>query len=306
MKDMLTRTIADDISDDLKKFPSLGSYMKNLYELTTPELKIKSYKEIGELFYKKAILFQQTFGINPKGEFNKQKFYRVRMNISEGEDPNLIRTHSYPSPCTTFGRANLIGKSIFYCSNHPGSSISESRGTKDKIGYLSVWEPRAERDVKYGICLPQDLRRENEFNFMSNNTYNFITEDSKQDAGEKAAHLQFYHRFIAERFVKETHPYTLTSWIANEMLYGPQWRDFIIYPSVANESYSCNMAFHPNSADTLLKFKKVLEFKVGNASGHDIQMKETKIGEIEHSKMKWRKALPRELTKMMPGGRYFL
>jgi len=60
------------------------------------DLDALSYEELSNLFYGKAILFQQTFGINPAAYFNQRIFFRVRFNLRESEDPDLIRTHSNP------------------------------------------------------------------------------------------------------------------------------------------------------------------------------------------------------------------
>ncbi|HEV3252651.1 MAG TPA: hypothetical protein VGZ71_16950, partial [Puia sp.] len=217
----------------------------------------------------------------------------------------LIRTHSYPSPsqCKKNGRANLKGKSVFYCSNRPLTSLAEARPEKGSNGYLSIWQANTSRDVKYGICLPAELRKENDFNFMAQGIHEFVKDNSLQTAGEKAAHFQFYFRFITERFISEECPYPLSSWIANEMLFGEHWKDFIIYPSVANKTYACNMAFHPNSADTLLKFEKVMKFTVDQFEFPQIRLSKVKIGEIVNSRMTWHKATDSEMEYIIPGTR---
>jgi len=302
----LYREIAEDISGDLGKYPALEDYQKGLNELLTMNLNELDLNELERLFFQKAILFQQAFGINHVENFNQRTFYRVRMNIGTGEDPGLIRTHSYPPAaiCKTNGRANLKGKSVFYCSDHSSTSIIEARPQPGQVGYLSQWEGNTQRDVKYGICLPRDLRAENSFSYMAGDIHAFVKENSTKLGGEKAEHFTFFFKFIAERFVNEKYPYPLTSWLGNEMLYGAHWKDFILYPSVANSAYACNMAFHPNSADTLLRFKKVLEFKMISINGTMIEMTDTRIGELSNSEMKWRRPNKGELSEMMPNGTY--
>ncbi len=298
----LFREVAEDLTFDLPKYPDLASYIKGLNELITIDLTKYSYEEIGRIFYERAILFQQTFGINAVEKFNTRKFYRVRMNIGEEEDVNLIRTHSYPLAkfCKLNGRANLKGKSVFYCSNIAMTSIIESKPSEGQIGYLSEWQANSNRDVKYGICLPRNLRSENEFDFMAHDIHEFIDKNSVIEAGEKAEHFRFFHRFVAERFVDETEPYSLTSWIANEMLYGEQWRDFILYPSVAHQHQACNMAFHPNSADTLLRFNKVVKFRVVKYDGKILEFSDVSVGQLENAIIRWRKPYENELSQIMP------
>jgi hypothetical protein len=295
------REKADDITEDLLKYPDLPTYMKQLNELATMKLEEFAYEEIGRIFYERAILFQQTFGINAMEKFNKQRFFRARMNIGANEDIGLIRTFSYPpaSFCKENGRANLKGKSAFYCSNQPGTAIIESKPVAGCTGYLSIWEANTVRDVKYGICLPENLCAENEFRLMADGIHKYIREESTI-AKDKAEHFQFFHQFIAEKFLNEAEPYPLTSWIANEMLYGPHWRDFIIYPSVANDTVSCNMAFHPNSADSLLKLIKVMEFKVSQIRGGRVFFSDVRIGDFQNSVIEWRTPKEGELYEFMP------
>jgi hypothetical protein len=302
MSSNLFREQADDITEDLLKFPDLNTYMNGLNELTTMKLSSLSYEEIERIFFERAILFQQSFGINAIENFNTQRFYRARMNVGITEDISLIRTFSYPHPCfcKENGRANLKGKSVFYCSNQPGTALIESKPIIGKKGYLSIWGGNTTRNIKYGICLPKDLREENEFNFMAVGVHKRVNEMSTIKAKDKAEHFRFFHQFIAERFVNESAPYPLTSWIANEMLYGPYWKDFIVYPSVANDTFSCNMAFHPNSADTILRFIKVMEFKVLRIEGSKVFFAEVRIGELVNSVIEWREPCEGEINEFAP------
>jgi len=303
MEEKIFREKADDLTNDLPRFPSLSSYMNGLNELSRMDLSNMNYDSLARLLYERAIIFQQTFGIRPSHIFNQSSFYRVRMNIKDDEDINLLRTYSYPLPssCKRNGRANLKGKSVFYCSNHALTSILESKPNAGEIGYLSVWQANTDRDIKYGICLPRDLTSDNEFRFMANDIHKFIDEESFKRAGAKADHFRFFHQYVAERFVNEKEPYFLTSCIANEMLYGDTWRDFIIYPSIANKAYSCNMAFHPNSADTILKFSKVLRFRVESFHNGQISISQGKIGEFINSTIVWRQAKKNELYEILNG-----
>jgi RES domain len=303
----MNREVVDDISTDLCKFPEFTEYKAQLESLISTDLSVLSYEEIGRLFYEKAILFQQAFGLNPNEQFNERTFYRARFNLREDEDPNLIRTYSYPPPqaCKANGRANLKGKAVFYCAEHAGAAILESKPSPGSKGYMSVWNGNATRPVKYGICLPKSLREENIFRQMAVDIDNFVNTESERFAGDKAEHFTHFFRFIADRFVNESAPYPLTSWIANEMLYEGRPKDYIIYPSAAHFHYSCNLAFHPNGADTLLQFRKVWRFTLISIEGPIIKTTDHEIGEMNCSRMIWRKPERGELQQLMPGGQYY-
>src|SRR6185437_7079959 len=134
----MNREPAENITADLKKFPPLQEYIQGLKELMKMNLSVLTTKEMADVFYKRVVLFQQVFGLNPSECFNEREFYRVRMNIQENEDENLLRTYSYPpaSACEKNGRANLSGRSVFYCSDHAGTALLESKPKEGQIGYL--------------------------------------------------------------------------------------------------------------------------------------------------------------------------
>lgn len=294
------RELAEDLTKDLPKFPDLDSYKKGLLELTSMNLEAMTYAELEKLFYERAVLFQQTFGMQDLAIFNTQTFYRVRMGLGEGENPDLIRTHSYPPAnfCKGNGRANIKGKSVFYCSDDAATSILESKPQPGQVGFVSVWKGAAHRNVKYSVCLPRDLRTDNIHQVVAETVHDLVNERS-HIAGDKAQHFQFLNQFIADRFVREMPPYCLSSWIANEMLYTDIGRDFILYPSIATQTYSCNMAFHPNSADSLLRFEKVLRFRFNGFDGSQISFSNVGIGTPEFSTMKWRKATESDLLEIL-------
>jgi len=302
----MNRECADDITPDLQHYPSLEEYKARLDSILAMNLATLSYDELSELFYEKAILFNQAFGVNPAAYFNLRTFFRCRFRLGEGENPDFIRTHSYPPAvvCKENGRANLKGRSVFYCSEYASTAILESKPNPGDYGLMSVWQGTTTRDVKYGICLHSELQRKNEFRQMAENIDKLMIQESAARAGDKSAHLQYLYKLVADRFVHEEYPYPFTSWISNEMLYMSQPKDYIIYPSVANSQFTCNLAFHPNSADALLRFQKVWRFKLLDITGAIIKTAEHQIGELDRSHMRWRKPHADELSQLMPNGQY--
>ena len=284
---------------ELDQFPEITAYIDKLKKLRALDLSSASLYEIKKAVLEHALFLRHIYGTYRPENFNRLTFYRVRLNVkSEAEDLRLVRTFSYPSPCHCManGRANLKGKSVFYCSNQPLTAIKESKPKVGDIGYLSVWKGNTNRNLKIGICLPPNIKTENEWFRMAHDANNASEQYSSAHDKDKSLHLLALTSFIAEQFVLETPPYPITSWLSDEMLYGQQWKDFIIYPSVTNESYSCNMAFHPNIADLFLKFEKVIRFRVDECQKDRIAIAIGRVGEINNANIEWRNAKPEELN----------
>jgi hypothetical protein len=277
--------------DTLKKFPELKKYWQELIKLRNINLEHSSQEEIKDTFHKYAVSQTISTCIYTKEEFNKLTFYRVRLNINEiTEDLNLTRTYSYPNPihCIENGRANLKGKSAFYCADDPLTAILESKPNNGDMGYISVWKGNANRDIQFGIYLPNGLRKENLWSTFSNEVHKFAKEQAKLLSEEKAEQLQLLNIFISEQFIFEKKPYPITSWIANNLHYGHLGVDFILYPSIVLNAHFCNMAFHPNSVDTQLKFEKILRFKVDKIFNSKMNYSIGPIGELGTTNIKWR------------------
>jgi hypothetical protein len=96
---------------------------------------------------------------------------------------------------------------------------------------------------------------------------------------------------MSEQFVTENYPYALTSFVADEALYGNDAKDLVLYPSVASNSHYCNFAIHPNIVERYLAFKSVIRFKVITvSSGMALQLSSGRIGEIITNNITWRDA----------------
>ncbi len=134
----------------LDKLPELNLYKSNVETLKQLDFENMVQEMIGENVYKRTILLPQLPAYFNSTEFNNGTFYRVRKNINPTkEDLSLIKTFSYPEPdfCRENGRANLKGKSIFYCSDVAATAILESKPEQNDTIYLSIWQPQINRDV---------------------------------------------------------------------------------------------------------------------------------------------------------------
>ncbi|CAN0587582.1 unnamed protein product [Ectocarpus sp. 12 AP-2014] len=279
--------------EDLELFPSLNEYKKELGILDNLDFTGKSESEIYNIFYDYAKLNPSRISwFNPEN-FNSHRFYRVRLNIDKKtEDISLSQTYSYPPPkfCFENGRANLKGKSVFYYPNRPDAARLECRPKIGDEGFLSVWKGIAKRKIKIGNLLPPDLPIENDWNEMAVKSFEVFQDKMSLKAKGLDKHFVMFQRFVASKFITEKSPYSLTSTLSWELLYGQMWRDLIIYPSVASDIRLCNMAFHPNSVNENLEFEKLIKFKVVGFEGNEpLFQLGTNVGFIENTRMIWKK-----------------
>ena len=280
------------LPEDLESFPSYNDYISDLDKLKNNNFSYLTEREIYDVFYDYARILPTNIGWFNPTKFNTHKFYRVRLNIDrKKEDITLAQTYSYPPVqfCYENGRANLKGRSVFYCSNDPRAAVIESKPKIGDEGYLSVWNGIASRKIKIGILLPYNLSNVNIWNLMAKDSFEDLKKTLPSQAKNKFEHFVALYNFIEKIFMTEKKPYYLTSMLSEELLFGQLWRDFIIYPSVMSDYKLCNMAFHPNSVNQNLRFEKVIEFKVVNIENDIITYNlGKKVGVMENTKMIWK------------------
>jgi hypothetical protein len=72
--------------------------------------------------------------------------------------------------------------------------------------------------------------------------------------------------FVCTQFVSEKFPYSITSWLSDDLLYSHLKNDLILYPSVITNSHFCNLAIHPNFVDKYLTLEKVIQVGIEELS----------------------------------------
>lgn len=283
----------------LKILPEYEEFIEGLEKLDTFDFSKSSRNEIYNKFYDYAYSLVTNFGyLNPEN-FNKRKFYRVRLNIDrKKEDLSLIQTYSYPPPvfCDENGRANLSGKSVFYCSNEPTPALFECKAKIGDEGFLSVWNGNTSRKIKVGHYLPSNLRPDNTWSKMAIESFEDLQNHIPEKLKHKLKHIEALKDFLAKKFISEKEPYHLTAMLCWELFYGQLWTDLIIYSSVVTNSRFCNMAIHPNSVNENLRFEKVIIFKVIDIkNGIPIFNLRTEVGHWNNAKIEWKQLTESEM-----------
>lgn len=289
----------DEWSDkDFFQYADIESFRAKLEDLKNYDFTGLDKKQIGDVIFSYLTVIPSLVANYVPEKFNRFLFYRVRMNVDlQKEDLRLLSTYSYPTPqyCANNGRANLKHTSVFYATNSALTAVIESKPKVGEVGYLSTWKGNADRDMKAGVLLPRTLSQENAWYVLAKDIYSFADQHYDRLRMNKN---NFFHEaldFIADRFVQEASPYPITSWIANSLLYGEAWKDFIIYPSVANQAFTTNIAIHPYVANRYLQFVKVIRFKVIDMQGENFTLSTGRVGELKNNNIEWRTASPDEL-----------
>ncbi|MBN7815132.1 RES domain-containing protein [Algoriphagus pacificus] len=280
--------------EDLSLFPDLQQYKRQLQQLRELTPDNTPFDKLYDKYFDLAVILPQITAMQTAENFNQHRFFRVRLNINEDtEDTRIIQTHSYPPGyvCKENGRANLKGRSVFYCSNDPTCALLESKPKVGDIAHISIWRGAATRDIKIALCLPFNLTDFNSFQVMANEAWAFAKKHYTDEARDKFEHFIELNKFIADRFVQERIPYFLTSWFADQILFhNDHWRDYILYPSVESNKKYCNMAFHPNTVTRFMTLEKVIRVKIVKVENKDVEFTMGRVGEIEKTNLKWRKA----------------
>ncbi len=216
------------------------------------------------------------------------KFYRVRKNINTDKELSLQKTFSYPDECycNQNGRANIKGKSIFYCSNEAITSLLETKPKDKEILYLGIWQPIAIMNIlaatfckkvtieKNGILGQVELIKKSAV-YQSLNTLNL-------------EHFDYVIDFFTHLYKEELEPYYITSWFSNYILYLRNECNCILYQSVESTSF-CNFAFHPNFINNgSLILNEVIKLEVEVVDNKYLNYLPTEIGIPNGINVDWR------------------
>ena len=110
------------------KYKDVDSFISVIKEFDAIDLRGNEPHEIERIFYDYFAFIPSIWFGQKIERFNKHIFYRIRKNIDKNEEAiDLVSTYSYPSSklCIKNGRANLKGKSVFYCSDNAVTALME-------------------------------------------------------------------------------------------------------------------------------------------------------------------------------------
>ena len=134
--------------EDLSLFPNIEQFKRQLQQLRELTPDSIPFEKLYDKYFDLGVILPHMISMQTAENFNKLKFFRVRLNINENaEDTRIVQTHSFPpgNVCKENGRANLKGKSVFYCSNDPLCALFESKPKIGDIAHISIWNGLSNR-----------------------------------------------------------------------------------------------------------------------------------------------------------------
>ena len=272
----------------VKGLPEISVLKNSLAELMSTDKTAMTSEELKDFFYKNAYLFTNNARpLNPIG-INKQSFWRVRCNIQESENTEIQETYSYPKICNLNGRANIKGSPVFYCAFDKTTAIFESKPKVNDIIYLSEWGSLFVNPVNVSFLLSDKISSKSPFYQVALDHLQGMKDMAMRYGIDKGTQLEMISIFISNAFIQETFPYSLTSWLANDMLYNSGKIDMIIYPSIARILHSCNIAINPTVVDAYLRLKKVYKIQVTQSDSKKKSLEVLCVGDFIDNNVVWR------------------
>ncbi len=244
-----------DLKKSLEKIKSINwkKKFKNVDE--------SIFEEINQIYFS---IF--PFFLIPSQLYNTEQFngnyYRVRP-YKEIKNHHSFSEYSYPPhEFVKNQRANIKNHPVLYLSLHPKTSVLEYIVNQKDDSYnellsLSVWNVNCDRDIRVINLLNEKTTKgatsflglHNTQSFKEYTESNFNTKDSKYL-------IELYQYFINSFCVKNDHIFS--SYIAHKYLYTNEHQvDVLIYPSLAQDNTSINLAFNKSFSDKYLNLKRV-------------------------------------------------
>ena len=219
------------------------------------------------------------------------KLYRVRPEdgIEADESIEEIDTFSYPVPekCQV-SRANIEGCPVFYVADNQETALKEASCKQSQIVFVSEWNFENSRNTSFFLFFEKPLPKNHPWEKVRAQQARYFEEKLANIAPSTKEQWQALHDALCQAFLGEE--YKVSSLIGHRLLYGKEQPhvQVLVYPSKAHNDKYCNMAVHPNFADTHLKLEKVLKMKITDENlQQSPQLLET--GHVEGSKIHWKR-----------------
>jgi hypothetical protein len=281
----------EDWRSELLRFPNIDVLERNLNQLINIDKSNFSIEEVRKLYFKKAVIQPFSYREYVCEFLNKIPIWRARCRIDElCEDTSNPKTFSYPpiTCCQANGRANLKGKAVFYSAHNDSTAIFEAKPRDGDVVYLTKWESKCNRNLRVGCYLATSIPTTNPWYLAAQEQYQYFLKRVGIYGKEKSEHIEMIFNFISNIFRTEQPPYVLTSWLANEALYGLSGIDMIVYPSILRQGQSCNIVIKPSFVDEYLTIQRVYKVQIADANPELIKHETLSIGELVNGHIIWR------------------
>lgn len=293
------------MSEEFKNFPTYKESkraIEKLQNIVWPQF--ENFESSNEYIKEVEKIIYQEFDIIPSGlrlqkpkDFNLSIFRAREVNTIKNID--LISEHSYPPVnLTGFGRCNFPNNPVFYCSNHPITSLLEIiRNTDyiDKEYCLSVWGIiNSESPICIQNYFHSELPKANGFSAIKDADILQLdkTFEHKLDPDKKAGLLELIG-FLHSTFINDK-SHKLSAAIAHQVLFAEHnfRTDILMYPSIQTKLTGMNMAIQPNFVDNQMQLKRLYFVKITgyNKENDSYNFSFGRYGYVEKNVIMWRES----------------
>ena len=273
---------------ELEQLPELEILENNLRELIETDKSNLSLNEIGDLFFKKVIFFSNQSEVVKLTVFNELRIWRARKNVGKHEDLTTPKSFSYPPMCSENGRCNLKAHPVFYGSINMATAIFEVKPNIGEELFISDWQSSCERDIHARFLLPENVSESSPLSALTQSRLETISNFSNLHGHNKVPHLELISRFIGNYFVQEDHPYSLTSWLGNKILFDSDDLDLFFYASAKNKTGTLNLAIRTNFVDRYLRNSRVYQIRIVSIVGTAINFDILSVAQNVDNILMWR------------------
>lgn len=220
------------------------------------------------------------------------KLYRVRPEEGMDKEESIeeIGTFFYPDPekCHT-SRANIEGCPVFYVADNQETALKEASCKQSQIVYVSEWSFDHARNTSFFLFFEKPLSKEHPWEKARAQQAKNFEEKLANMAQSTKEQWRALHAAFCQAFMGED--YKVSSLIGHRLLYGKEQPhvQVLVYPSKAHNEKYCNLAIHPDFADSHLRLEKVFKMKI---TDENLQKKPELLetGHVESDKIHWQKA----------------
>ncbi len=253
------------LRSELIQLPPLKPYLERLRSLRSEEYQSLSIEEVKNRLIDHCGIIPHLVMAIPAEKVNSLSVYRARVKVEQSREAlSLLRTFSYPSQghADKPGRANTAKHPVFYGAMDVVTAIMEVQPQVGEDVYISRWGVRANRICGLEPLLPLSMPQQNPAYSIALDIVQFFNKEWSTDFPQHVQHGEELVQFIADLFMYESAPYAISSFLANDVLYGVNGIDMIVYPSCEALRRTCNLAIHPNFVDQYMYLEKLAKVRL--------------------------------------------
>lgn len=224
-------------------------------------------------------------------------FWRVRTLDSVEQfqqDDSRISTFSYPEKqfCKDYGRANIPQCPILYCASDAFTACKETKCQLEESVYITEWKIDNMGDINFVSFLHDNLYTlaplNSLYSYFVSATQKAIQHHTPKWKDKEKNIIKMFEIFN-RIFTEDNQNYLYSSCLGHYTLYELR-NDVLIYPSIAANRSSFNLAVHPEIIEKNLlrmnsiKLVKLKSYKDGHVLGTEI----IKSGNIEDNRIIWK------------------